>query len=85
MATPILPVWEFALHPCLRSVKMLRQPFTFEKLLAMVKNILPMTTDATAPIAPPNWQARSVPTGLLWSAALIWVKHPMSSAKVVGV
>ncbi len=64
MATQILPTWEFALHPCLQSVKMLRKPFTFGKLLAMVKNILPMTTDVSAPIAPPDWQARSAPTGL---------------------
>jgi DNA-binding response OmpR family regulator len=40
MATGFLPTWEFALHPCLQSVKMLLKPYSFGKLLSMVKNVL---------------------------------------------
>jgi DNA-binding response OmpR family regulator len=43
MATGFLPTWEFALHPCLQSVKMLLKPYSFHKLLATVKNVLPQT------------------------------------------
>ena len=41
MATDILPTWEFALHPCLQGVTMLRKPYTIDKLLGLVKSILP--------------------------------------------
>lgn len=41
MATGILPTWEFALHPFLQAVKMLRKPYTMDKLLGMVKSVLP--------------------------------------------
>ena len=40
MATGFLPTWEFALHPCLQPVKMLLKPYSFQKLLSMVKNVL---------------------------------------------
>jgi DNA-binding response OmpR family regulator len=40
MATSILPTWEFALHPFLQAVKMLRKPHTMDKLLGTVKNVL---------------------------------------------
>jgi len=40
MATGFLPTWEFALHPCLQPVKMLLKPYSFEKLLSLVKNVL---------------------------------------------
>ena len=40
MATGYLPTWEFALHTWLQPVKMLLKPYSFEKLLGMVKNVL---------------------------------------------
>jgi DNA-binding response OmpR family regulator len=40
MATGFLPTWEFILHPCLQPVKMLLKPYSPQKLLGMVKNIL---------------------------------------------
>ena len=40
MATGFLPTWEFALHPCLQPVKMLLKPYSFQKLLGLVKNVL---------------------------------------------
>jgi two-component system alkaline phosphatase synthesis response regulator PhoP len=50
MATQILPTWEFALHPCLQRVTMLRMPYTIDKLLGMVKSILPDTANAVTHI-----------------------------------
>ena len=41
MATGIMPTWEFAMHPCLQAVRMLRMPYTIAKLLGLVKSILP--------------------------------------------
>jgi len=65
MATGILPTWEFALHPCLQCVTMLRKPYTFGKLLGMVKNILHASARARAEITPPpNWQSQSAAMGL---------------------
>jgi two-component system alkaline phosphatase synthesis response regulator PhoP len=64
MATEILPTWEFALHPCLQSVKMLRKPYTIEKLLGMVKSVLYMPAGVRAEIAPPNWQGQPAAMGL---------------------
>jgi DNA-binding response OmpR family regulator len=46
MATGFLPTWEFALHPCLQPVKMLLKPYSFQKLLGMVKNVLHTTGSA---------------------------------------
>jgi DNA-binding NtrC family response regulator len=57
MATEILPTWEFAMHPCLRAVTMLRKPYTFVKLLGMVKSILPTPSIFRAEMEPlPTWQ-----------------------------
>ncbi len=56
MITEILPTWEFALHPCLQSVTMLRKPYTIEKFLGMVKSVLVGTTPVSLGIAPPAWQ-----------------------------
>jgi hypothetical protein len=50
MATGILPAWELALHPCLQGVTMLRMPYTIDKLLGLVKSILPETTQVQAEI-----------------------------------
>jgi DNA-binding NtrC family response regulator len=52
MATNILPTWEFALHPCLQSITMLRKPYTFEKLLGMVKNALSTNASLGGEVAP---------------------------------
>ena len=60
MATGILPTWEFALHPCLQAVRMLRMPYTIDKLLGMVKSILPDSAKVDAPMtATPSWPTRS--------------------------
>ena len=59
MATGILPTWEFALHPCLQAVKMLRKPYTLDKLLGMVKSILPAGELVRAESASaPNWPSQ---------------------------
>jgi DNA-binding NtrC family response regulator len=68
MATGILPTWEFALHPCLQSVAMLRKPYTFDKLLSMVKHVL--HPNAGARVASPqtsrapNRRKQTLPVGL---------------------
>ena len=54
MATGVLPTWEFALHPCLQPVEMLLKPYSFEKLLGLVKNILTKTVSAKADLALPR-------------------------------
>jgi DNA-binding NtrC family response regulator len=60
MATGILPTWEFALHPCLQSVAMLRKPYSFEKLLSMVKHILHPNAGGRAETSQaPNWQKQT--------------------------
>jgi DNA-binding NtrC family response regulator len=57
MATSIMPTWEFALHPCLQAVTMLRIPYTLDKLLGTVKSILAETASVGAEIVPAqNWQ-----------------------------
>jgi DNA-binding NtrC family response regulator len=48
MATNILPAWEFALQ----SITMLRKPYTFEKLLGMVKNALSINASLGGEVAP---------------------------------
>jgi hypothetical protein len=59
MATSILPTWEFAMHPCLQAVKMLRKPYTIDKLLGLVKSVLPDFAGDRAETAPgPNWQSQ---------------------------
>jgi len=65
MATDILPTWEFALHTCLQSVVMLRKPYTFEKLLGMVKNVLPPADGGrTETASSQNWNNQSAAVGL---------------------
>jgi len=57
MTTSILPTWEFALHPCLQAVRMLRKPYTIDKLLGMVKSVLPETAQVPAEmVSAPCWQ-----------------------------
>ena len=59
MVTEILPTWEFALHPCLQAVTMLRKPYTIEKLLGMVKSVLPETASVRVEIMPASiWQSQ---------------------------
>ena len=66
MVTEILPTWEFALHPCLQSVKMLRKPYTMDKLLGMVNSLLPQTAAVRAEMVPvPSWQS-DASTNRLW-------------------
>src|ERR1017187_6918831 len=65
MATAILPTWEFALHPCLQAVTMLRMPYTIDKLLGMVKSVLPETAFVGAEFATlPNWKNQISADGL---------------------
>jgi len=60
MATGILPTWEFALHPCLQAVRMLRMPYTIDKLLGLVKSILPESDKVDAQmVATPSWPTKS--------------------------
>jgi len=46
MATGFLPTWRFALHTWLQPVNMLLKPYSFQKLLALVKNVLPTALSA---------------------------------------
>jgi DNA-binding response OmpR family regulator len=48
MVTGVIPTWEFTLHTWLQPAKMLLKPYTFEKLLGMVKNVLHETAGAGA-------------------------------------
>ena len=65
MTTEILPTWEFALHPCLQSVAMLRKPFTIDKLLGLVKSVLPETAGVRAERAPAQpWRSQPSAEGL---------------------
>ncbi len=52
MTTGVLPTWEFVLHPCLLPVKMLLKPYSFEKLLGMVKTVLHPTGSAGVELPP---------------------------------
>jgi DNA-binding response OmpR family regulator len=52
MATRIMPTWEFALHTWLQPVKMLLKPYSFEKLLGMVKNVLHESSGTRSESAP---------------------------------
>jgi len=56
MVTEILPTWEFALHPCLQTVSMLRKPYTIEKFLGMVKSVLVKTSHGNDGVMPLNYQ-----------------------------
>jgi DNA-binding response OmpR family regulator len=53
MATRNLPTWEFALHPWLLLATMLLKPYTYERLLGTVKNVLYAAVSARPDIAPP--------------------------------
>jgi len=65
MATDILPNWEFALHTCLQSVVMLRKPYTFEKLLGTVKQVMPAAKAVRVEAEPPSCRAaQSLALGL---------------------
>ena len=60
MTTEKLPTLEFALHPCLQNVSMLRKPYTIENFLGMVKSVLVNTTSfASIGIARLNCQRQS--------------------------
>lgn len=60
MVTDILPTWEFALHPCLQAVKMLRKPYTMDKLLGAVNSVLPQAAGIRPETLPgQNWQNQS--------------------------
>ena len=56
MATEILPTWEFALHPCLQAVTMLRKPYTIDKFLGMIKSVLAKAVPVDVGIALLNCQ-----------------------------
>jgi DNA-binding response OmpR family regulator len=65
MATRNLPTWEFTLHPWLLPATMLLKPYTYEKLLGMVRNVLNAAVSARPAIAPPsNWQNQPSAVGL---------------------
>jgi len=59
MALPIilvsrsLPTWELTLHPWPQTVKVLCQPYTIEKLLSLVKNVLRPSATVRDQAAPP--------------------------------
>jgi DNA-binding NtrC family response regulator len=52
MVTNILPPWELAGHPCFETVKILRKPYTIEKLLGMVKRALSKSAVVGGKFAP---------------------------------
>jgi len=57
MATGTFPEEEFSRYPWLQPNLTLLKPYTFDELLAAVKEVLRVTCDARAEIAPPpNWQ-----------------------------
>jgi DNA-binding response OmpR family regulator len=65
MATRNLPTWEFTLHPWLLAATMLLKPYTCEKLLGTVKNVLYAAVSARPDFASPaNWQSQPSVIGL---------------------
>jgi two-component system response regulator MprA len=57
MATGEIPTEEFTCHPWLQPNITLLKPYRFDELLAAVKEVLRVTSDARHEIAPPpNWQ-----------------------------
>lgn len=74
MATGILSAWEFALHPRLQAVTILRKPHTLEKLLGLVKNILHPNAGAFAEARQaPNWESQVSATGIIESSVQLTV------------
>ena len=67
MATRNLPTWEFTLHPWLLPATMLLKPYTYERLLGTVKNVLHATAGTRPDIAPPSNRQRQ-PTAGRWMA-----------------
>jgi two-component system alkaline phosphatase synthesis response regulator PhoP len=68
MATKTLPTRKFTLLPWLQPATILRKPYTFEKLLGMVKNVLYATAIVRGEIAPSsNWQSRLFASGSVQS------------------
>jgi two-component system alkaline phosphatase synthesis response regulator PhoP len=64
MATKTLPTRKFSQLPWLQPATVLRKPYTFEKLLGMVKNVLFATAVVRGEIAPSsNWQSRLFASG----------------------
>ena len=61
MATGFLPNWGFALHICLQPVKMLLNPYSFQKLLATVKNVLDTTDSGSDGLTLPNLPPEPTP------------------------
>ena len=64
MVTEILPTWEFALHPCLQAVTMLRKPFTIKKFLGLVKSVLFRNVQFGVAMAPPKRERQPEAAGL---------------------
>jgi DNA-binding response OmpR family regulator len=59
MAAGTLPAWEFAKCPWLQPAAVVLKPYTFDELLAKVKEVLQATATARAEITPPpNWYGR---------------------------
>ena len=62
MATAILPAWELAQYPWLKPAAVLLKPYTFDELLATVKNVLHATAAVCAKVAPlPSSQSQMTP------------------------
>lgn len=65
MATGKLPAREFAQAPWLQPAAVLIKPYTFDELLATVKNVLYATAAAREEIAPPpSWQGKPAVSAL---------------------
>jgi DNA-binding response OmpR family regulator len=59
MATGALPLEKFTECPALQPKVILLKPYTFEELLAAVKEVLRLTSDArNEPAPPPDWSPR---------------------------
>jgi len=65
IATKTLPTRKFSHLPWLQPATILRKPYTFERLLGTVKNVLYATAIVRGEIAASsNWQSQSFATGL---------------------
>jgi two-component system alkaline phosphatase synthesis response regulator PhoP len=64
MATKTLPTRKFSQLPWLQPATILRKPYTFERLLGLVKNVLCATAIVRGETAPSsNWQSRLFASG----------------------